>query len=838
MVRGLITDGRGVVGRSVGCWLTAAAVCVGGSAVAGSGSAGDGASGDGGSEAGWFLGSPVGSGAASRAVSPDEAARLFVNRPGEVELTGRLLVVPVEGGDDRAAASDQAARARLAPMVLTHDGRVDAYVVRVPAGRDDRAAARELAATGDYAVVAPDWRVWPVGTPNDPLFDRQWHHERIGSAAAWQTSTGSPEIVLAVCDTGVDLIHPDLSLVEGANVVGTRPATTGILDGRVADLNGHGTHVGGHLAAIGDNGQGVVGGGWDFRLMPVRVSDRPDGDAFLSDLIEGAGVAVDMGARVVNVSYSGVQNPTVGTIGAYVENQGGLLFWAAGNGRQDWSFFDHEFVVVVGATTERLRDDGSAIRASFSAFGLGVDVFAPGTNTWSTRRGAGYGRGSGTSFASPIAAGVAALAWSVDPSMTPDLVRRIVYETSTDQGAPGEDAEWGWGEVNAARAVERAIPPTSAPSAPRLVSPRDGATPVLETLELSWAEASGADWYFVELSETGSFEDPLRSIRQFGGSVRVERGLLDYDERYYWRVVSWNRAGEASSAVFDFLTRRQPDPATPVMTSPPDRSGTPFGTNPRFQWLETDFAEGYRVEVREAGGKEVMYAAETEGARSVSHRPPERTLAYRSEYEWRVTALNQSGETASAVWHRFVTGEQQEPQAFELVWPDNGEPGSETGPRFEWSPSVHADEYVLVIADNPQLENAAPVEPVAAPATSLTLPHRALEYGTSYWWRVVARNTSGEIVGDPVRRRLITKATPPTNCEGDTDADYDTDAADFFVVAQNFGTRLGATRGTGDLNGDGAVNIDDMVVLALDFSCDDPPSSEGAAAAWGWSGSR
>lgn len=314
----------------------------------------------------------------------------------------------------------------------------------------DEPLAAALRATGDFQYVVNDPICYPATTPNDPLFPQQWQHVRLESELAWDLATGSSDVIVAVVDGGVDLDHPDLAaaLVPGYNAVSRLAQDAG---GIVEDVNGHGTAVAGAAAAIGNNSVGVVGVGWNLGIMPIRASNSQSGGALLSDLLDGARWAVDHGAAVVNVSYSGVSNASVETAGQYIVSQGGLLCWAAGNSNQNLSSFDHPNVIIVGSTT--IDDE----RAATSSYGRAVDVFAPGVEVLTTAWGGGYEPASGTSFASPVAAGVIAMIVSAAPDLSPGQVTAILEQSCDDLGPPGEDDEFGFGRVNAFQALRMAL---------------------------------------------------------------------------------------------------------------------------------------------------------------------------------------------------------------------------------------------------------------------------------------------------------------------------------------------------------------------------------------------
>ncbi len=404
----------------------------------------------------------------SSVARPDEPP--FVERPGELEFSGRLIVKPAamerlvaEGLTPEAAArAVREARDRLAGLVVRYYPEVDEYLVRVPEGYDENRLAAELLSAARYAYVVPDWICYPTLTPDDPLFGNQWHHVNIQSQQAWDLTTGSDQIIVAFTDTGIDLNHPDLAprLVPGYN---SATDTAQVDGGDISDINGHGTHVAGTAAATGNNGQGVAGVGWNQPIMMVRVTNSTDGTAAQSDILEGARWAAEHGARVVSASYSGVSSPSVETTGQYLrDNFDALYCYAAGNSATNLSGFDHPDVIVVGAS------DASDQRAGFSSFGRAVDVFAPGVGIWSTRRGGGYGAASGTSFATPLTNGVLAMIWSVDPAFSADQVELILFLSADDLGDPGDDLVFGHGRVNLWRAVTlaQAVSAGNVPPAP------------------------------------------------------------------------------------------------------------------------------------------------------------------------------------------------------------------------------------------------------------------------------------------------------------------------------------------------------------------------------------
>lgn len=387
-------------------------------------------------------------------VTPPTLA-MFVERPGQAEFSGQLIVKPKRGLD---AETDAAARARVAGA-LKYYADVDEYVVLAAAGGDaangqvrgaaENAAAAELMATGWYEYVTPNWILHTAGVPDDPWFSQQWHHVMMGAVLGWDMTTGDARQIIAVTDTGIDVNHPDLAphRVPGFNAFTDLPETSG---GNVVDDNGHGTHVAGCVAAIGNNGQGVAGVNWNARIMMVKVTFG-GGSAYADDILQGARWAVDHGAKIVSTSFTGVEWAAVETTGQYIRSRGGLFFHAAGNDGRNLSWFDWPNVIVVGASS---RTDG---RVGLSAYGRAVDVFAPGEAIVSTVMGGGYQAWTGTSMAAPVAAGVASLIWAANPDLTANEVQSILFTTCRDIGTIGEDDTFGMGRIDALAGVLEAV---------------------------------------------------------------------------------------------------------------------------------------------------------------------------------------------------------------------------------------------------------------------------------------------------------------------------------------------------------------------------------------------
>lgn len=378
---------------------------------------------------------------------------------GEQEFSGEMIVRPV-GYDDLAkrgitgqAARDIRARAiaRIRPQLRRVIPRTDLHVVRIPAGGNENSYSSQLMATGDYRYAEPNYIVYPaVTTPNDPLFSAQWHHQVMGSTIGWNYGTGTPNVTVGICDTGIKKDHEDLqaSILPGYNSVDELTEANG---GDVNDVNGHGTHVAGCATAIGNNNRGVAGVCWKAKILPVKVSNSPGGGAAFDDILGGAQWAAENGARVVSASYSGVQNQSVGDMGTYIKGLGGIFLYAAGNSPVNLDFWHPDTIVVSSSST-------SDRASGWSAYGRGVHVLAPGENILSTTNDGAYQGFFGTSMSTPVANGVCALIWSINPFLTDQQVRNILYSTSVRiPKADGSALDYSYGRVSVEKAAFEAF---------------------------------------------------------------------------------------------------------------------------------------------------------------------------------------------------------------------------------------------------------------------------------------------------------------------------------------------------------------------------------------------
>ena len=355
------------------------------------------------------------------------------------------------------------------------------------------AVAVELEREPGVLDVQPNHVYRVAATPNDPQFSQLWGLHTANDAdmdvpEAWEVTTGSPSVTVAVIDTGVTYTHPDLAGNIWSNPGETADGLDDDANGQVDDVrgwdfvdddamptdpHGHGTHVAGTVGAQGNNAVGITGVNWDVGVMPLRAGDT---DGFFTDetIANAMNYACTEGADVVNGSFGGEGYSSV--IASAISSCPGTLFvFAAGNGGGDGvgdninasppiypCAFTHANVVCVAASTE------VAGIASFSNYGpVSVDVAAPGTAILSTVNSGGYGAFSGTSMASPHVAAVAALLLARENGATPPQIKYSLMRTADPLPAFAGKIASG-GRVNAYGVLSAPLldPPADAPPAP------------------------------------------------------------------------------------------------------------------------------------------------------------------------------------------------------------------------------------------------------------------------------------------------------------------------------------------------------------------------------------
>lgn len=363
-----------------------------------------------------------------------------------------------------------------------------------------REVTRALRQDPTVRCAEPDYYVRAQDLPNDPRFAEQWSLRNTGALQgtpgadihaeeAWNITTGSSSVVVAVLDTGVDYTHADLAanvLRDNADaVVGYDFANNTPVP---LDDNDHGTHCAGILGAVGNNGTGITGVCQTVRIMPVKFLDA-DGYGTDSGAIQAIDFARTHGAQIISASWGGGDAGQLLAEAIRRAGDAGILFVAAagndGSDNDETPFYpanlnrELDNVVSVAAT------DRTDALAYFSNFGAdSVDLAAPGVDILSTIRGSTYRSFSGTSMACPHVAGVAALIKARYPGATAAQIKaRLIGGADRLPGLLGLVST---GRLNAAAALVSDSTPPAAPAGFSITA--RGET----TLQLSWT-APGDD---------------------------------------------------------------------------------------------------------------------------------------------------------------------------------------------------------------------------------------------------------------------------------------------------------------------------------------------------------
>ncbi len=312
-----------------------------------------------------------------------------------------------------AASSTQADRdayiQQLGLNVVKHLDVLNAVVVQLPSSMS---IASGLPPSAAVASTEPDYYASALAfsAPDDPYYGSQWALNAIDAADGWSQLPDNPQqVIVAVIDSGVMADHPDLQgrLVPGYDFVDN--------DDVAQDDFGHGTAVAGIIAATINNGQGIAGIAPNAMIMPVRVLDA-DGIGRYSDIAQGITYATDHGAKIINLSLGGDSSSEIMTSAIdYAVAHGVQVIAAAGNNGGAVMFpANYAPVIAVGSVDPDLQ------RSSFSSYGPEIDLMAPGRDILTTWKDGGVRTLSGTSFAAPQVAGIAALDMAVGDSLTLD----------------------------------------------------------------------------------------------------------------------------------------------------------------------------------------------------------------------------------------------------------------------------------------------------------------------------------------------------------------------------------------------------------------------------------
>ncbi|WP_424354426.1 S8 family serine peptidase [Methanobacterium sp. MBAC-LM] len=353
-------------------------------------------------------------------------------------------------------------------------------LVKIPANMSLKDAIAKYKKNSNVIYAEPNYAYAENSIPDDTYYDYQWGLSQVNVSEAWNITTGSHKVIIAVIDSGIDLNHPDLKAniwINKGEIPGNRidDDHNGYIDdvygwnfisgnNNISDDDGHGTHVAGIIAAVGNNSKGVTGVMWSATIMPLKFLDN-EGNGYVDDAVSAVRYATKMGASIISCSWGGSEYSQA--LKDVIDASSALVVCAAGNrgsGANDDispvypACFTSKNIISVAAT------DASDVLASFSDYGLNsVDVAAPGTHICSTLPGSQYGYMQGTSMAVPYVTGLAGLIKSIRPDLSALQIKYTILNNVDYISSLAGKILTG-GRINALKALTNIITDSTAPA--------------------------------------------------------------------------------------------------------------------------------------------------------------------------------------------------------------------------------------------------------------------------------------------------------------------------------------------------------------------------------------
>ena len=350
--------------------------------------------------------------------------------------------------------------------------KLNVYQIQIPEHYSVEEMVYAFDRNPDVEYAEPNYIARITATPNDLLFQEQYALHNTGQSIGvpgspsgtdradikapegWEETKGTDSTLIAILDTGIDLVHPDL---QSKVLSGGRDFVNNDFD--ASDDHWHGTHVAGIAAAETNNNEGIAGVAWNCKLLPVKVLDQ-DGDGYYSWIADGIRWAADNGADVINMSFGGPSEGGILREALHYAKAAGVVLVASAGNEDDSVYYPaayDEYCIAVAAT------DYNDERPWWSNPGPEVDVAAPGVRilscspTWYWGPGSfPYGYAEGTSQAAPHVTGLAALIKDLKPWLRVDEIMDIIRYTAEDVNSgtdPGFDELIGYGRINMDRAL-------------------------------------------------------------------------------------------------------------------------------------------------------------------------------------------------------------------------------------------------------------------------------------------------------------------------------------------------------------------------------------------------
>jgi len=642
---------------------------------------------------------------------------------------------------------------------------------------DIQTIANELMANdSSIAYAEPDVRMFPLAVPNDPAYVDQWHLQSSAShgmnlPGAWNITTGSSSVVIAVIDTGILPDHPDLAgrilpgydmitditMANDGNGRDSDPADPGDWSDGIGCPPGnsswHGTHVAGTIGAATNNGVGVAGVDWSAKILPIRALGKCGG--YTSDISDGiswaAGLAVSgvpvngNPADVINMSLGGfsVCDTTTQTAINNAVAAGTTIVVAAGNNNDNASSYSPAScnnVITVGAH----GDDST--KTSYSNYGTSVDIMAPGGHFTNCPYGvkSTYNSGTtvpgshtydcivGTSMASPHVAGLVSLILAVDPSLTPTEIEALIKNNSrgfVTSGTCDLNANYCGAGIADAAATITAVLNSLTPAAPSNVSLDPS---VSNQITVSWTDnASNETGFKVARSING-----VDFTIIYTGTTADESSYLDSTAtdglEYFYSVTAYNTNGSSATAY-------SPN-TTPTLPAPSNLSATVVsGTQINLTWTDNSSLEDNMKVERSTDGNNYSPLV-TLGANSSSYSNTGLTSG--TTYYYRVYADN-----ASLTSDYSNTASATTSAAPSILAPTNLTATASSSSRItvRWTENaINEENYIAEMSyDGINFQNIA-----LLPANTIGFEYAGLDPSTTYYFRVYATDNVNDSDSD------------------------------------------------------------------------------------------
>jgi serine protease len=746
---------------------------------------------------------PVPAPAVPDAAVPDAAVpdAAVAASAGDTRATDQIIVRYRPG-----TAPDTSALSREAGEAVSVQRRIQggAIVSKLGArrsGRSVEALARRWASLPGVEYAEPDRILKPSAVPTDPSYVSQWDlfgptTPALGSTLvganlepAWTITTGSPDVVVAVLDTGITA-HADLAgqAVPGYDFISdaqigndgsardANPSDPGDWISSTENASGffagcgtgnsswHGTHVAGTIAAATNNGLGVAGIAPSSKILPVRVLGKCGG--YTSDIVDGMRWAAGLAVTGVpaNPNPAAVLNLSLGGSGACSVTQqsaidditavGATVVVAAGNSNVDASASQPancSKVITVAAT------GSTGSRAYYSNYGSLIELAGPGGDSQltpgtilstlnaglTTPSADSYVGYQGTSMATPHVAGVAALVKAVRPSTSASEMVSILQSTSAvfPTGSTCTTALCGTGMLDAAAAVTAA-----SAGGPRTLgafsktAPLPGTTGIGTSTTLQWTPSAGATSY--EYCLVVGLSTPCTTWTAVGTATYAVVSGLSGTTVYAWQVraVLGTSSAEANVSLRSSFTTATPV-ALPVAfaKTSPATAATGQAVSLALSWAASTGATSYEYcldSTINSACDGTWVSTGTARTATVS------ALLNSTKYEWQVRARNAGGTTdaSAGVWWTFTTVALPIPGAFAKTSPTNNQTGRATTLALSWGASTSATSYEYCLD---RTINSACDGTWVSTGTARTATVSALVNSTKYEWQVRARAAGG-----------------------------------------------------------------------------------------------